>query len=450
MVLMVSSKIFADTTLFETVKPYEYKLKNGLQIVVIEDHSSPMVSSQLWYNVGSKNEQRGETGLAHALEHMMFKGTTLYPKNKFMEMVIEKGGHLNAFTSYDYTAYYENIAKEHLELLFELESDRLQNLQFDEKEILKELQVIKEERRLRTEDNPKQAGKELFYAAAYLGPYQHPVVGWMSDIDNFSIEDLKKWYQTWYVPNNAILVVVGDVQAAAVKNLAEQYFANIPAKPLPLIKPIVDLPTRGMRRVNINIPSQVSYLFMAYNLPNFKSVKDIKEAYALSILAEALNMGESGRLTKTLIHQQPTASQISVFYNPFSQYNGLLEVNARPLNNDISLANLEQKILLEIERFKNEPLSETELKRIKTNVMASYIYQLDSMYHRGQEIGALLTMGYPIDTLESYVKNIQEVTSGAIQAVAKKYLTPERLTIGHLEKSEQTNISTPKDSGDEL
>ncbi|MBW6453543.1 MAG: insulinase family protein, partial [Methyloprofundus sp.] len=228
---------------------HERILANGLKVLVKEQHRSPVVVTQIWYKVGSSYEPSGMTGISHMLEHMMFKGTDKHPAGEFSKIIAENGGRENAFTGRDYTAYFQTLEKSRLAISFELEADRMQHLHLLADELKKEAQVVMEERRMRTEDQPRAKLQEYLLAMAYTNsPYKNPVIGWPSDIENYQVEDLQQWYQAWYAPNNATLVVAGDVQAEEVFKLAEQYFSAIPAQVIKPLKPQKEMPQVGVRR----------------------------------------------------------------------------------------------------------------------------------------------------------------------------------------------------------
>ncbi|HHJ34149.1 MAG TPA: insulinase family protein, partial [Gammaproteobacteria bacterium] len=245
-----------------------YQLHNGMKILVVENHRAPVVVSQVWYKVGASYEHDGITGLSHVLEHMMFKGTKAHPAGEFSEIIAANGGRENAFTGQDYTAYFQRIANDRLELCFELEADRMQNLLLDEDEFMKEIEVIKEERRLRTEDKPTALTYERFNAAAFINnPYRRPVIGWMEDLDTLNIQDVRRWYKHWYAPNNATLVVAGDVDAGEVFKLAKEYFGSIPTSKIPQLKPRREAKQYGTQRITVELPAKIPYLVMGYKVP---------------------------------------------------------------------------------------------------------------------------------------------------------------------------------------
>src|SRR5581483_8732182 len=245
---------------------HDTTLPNGLRVIVKEDHRSSVVASMVWYKVGSVDEPEGLTGISHVLEHMMFQGTQRLQPNEFSRIIAENGGRENAFTTNDYTAYFQQLEKSRLPIAFELEADRMQNLTLDESEFKKEIEVVKEERRLRTEDQPEALLYERMLSEAYrVHPYHHPVIGWMEDLRRLTIDDLRAWYRRWYCPNNAVLVVVGDVKAADVVALAQKYFGPIPARPLTRTPIPDEPPQKAERQLTVKIPAQVPSLLLGYH-----------------------------------------------------------------------------------------------------------------------------------------------------------------------------------------
>jgi len=411
---------------------HEFTLANGLKLVVREDHRVPLVVSQIWYKVGASYEHNGSTGISHMLEHMMFRGTPKHPPGQLSRIVAEHGGQQNAFTGYDYTAFYQQLESSQLELCFELEADRMRNLNLSLEDFNKEHPVVMEERRLRIEDNPVALAREIFFGSSYLNnPHQHPIIGWMGDIRNLTIDDVRSWYNTWYAPNNAVLVVVGDVDPEAVLNLAKKYFEPIRPTLIPKLKPRTEPPYVGEKRIMIELPTEVPYLFLGYNLPAMSEAAEYWEPYALRVLMMALDGGDTSRFSENLLHGKSVAATISTWYNPFQLFSTQLTVVGAPTK-DNSLERLEEAFLYEINRFHNELLSEEELNRIKAIAIAEYIYKQDSAIHQANDIGALETAGLSWQLYDTYVDDLKAITAAQVQAVAKKYLIPQRLTIAYV------------------
>ena len=419
---------------------HEKTLENGLKVIVKEDHRAPVATAQVWYKVGSANEYGGITGVSHVLEHMMFKGTPKFPVGQFSEILASIGARDNAFTSRDFTAYYQLFDVSKLETSFELESDRMAHLTLDEGEFKKEIEVVKEERRLRTEDNPNALTYEQFNATAYnSSSYHNPVIGWMNDLDNMQVSDLREWYEDWYMPNNATLVVVGDVVPEDVFALAEKYYGVIPQREVTSSKPRIEAKQIGERRVQVKAIAKLPYMIMGYQVPSLKTMENKREAYALNVLAGILDGGRSSRLSKYLVRGQEIAASAGAGYSLYSARDNMFLFDGTP-NANKSLDDLEQAIDGEIEKLKNELVSEQELKRVKAQVVASEVYQQDSIQRQAYIIGSLETVGLGWQTMNSYADNIGAVTAEEIQAVAKKYFINERKTVAYLTPLEQKSF----------
>lgn len=411
---------------------HEKTLANGLKVIVKEDHRAPVATAQVWYKVGSASEYGGITGVSHVLEHMMFKGTPKYPVGQFNQILAGIGARDNAFTSRDFTAYYQLFDVSKLETSFDLESDRMASLTLDETEFKKEIEVVKEERRLRTEDNPNALTYEQFNATAFnSSPYQTPVIGWMNDLDNMQVTDLREWYKQWYTPNNATLVVVGDVQPEQVFAMAEQYYGKIPQREVKPLKARLEPKQVGERRVEVKAVAKLPYLIMGYKAPSLHTIKDKQEAYALNVLAGILDGGRSSRLSKHLVREQEIAASAGAGYNLYSARSNMFLFDGTP-NADKSLDELEKSIVAEIELLQKELVSEQELKRVKAQVVASEIYQQDSVQRQAYLIGSLETVGLGWETMKSYADNIQAVNAEDVRKVAQKYLIDERKTVTYL------------------
>lgn len=416
-------------------KVHEFRLDNGLKLIVKEDHRAPVVVSQVWYKVGSSYEYEGLTGISHMLEHMMFKGTDRYGPGEFSRIIAENGGRENAFTGADYTAYFESLERSRLAVAFELEADRMQNLRLDEQEFSKEKQVVLEERRLRTEDQPRAKTIEHFMATAYTnGPYRNPVIGWPADIEHLTLEDLKSWYRLWYAPNNATLVVVGDVDPKETLKLAERWFGKLKPSAIPPLKPRTEVEQVGERRLTLRLPAELPYLVMGYKVPVLASLPKEQqwEAYALTVLAEILDGGESARLSSRLVRGRQIAASVSASYDLYDRLPTLLLLDGTPAQGH-TLAELEQSLREEVRKLQTELVTPEELARVKTQVTAETIYERDSMFYQAMQIGLLETIGLGWQRMDEYVDKIHQVTAEQVQEVARKYLLPEWLTVAYLE-----------------
>lgn len=409
-----------------------YKLKNGLTVLVKEDHRTPMVVNMIWYRVGSAYEYSGITGISHALEHMMFQGTPAYPKGNFSKIIAENGGEENAFTAQDYTAYFEKIDNNLLPLAFKMEADRMHNLSLKEEDYAKEIQVVREERRMRTDDNPQALTYERFMAAAYLSsPYHNPTIGWPDDLNNLTISDLRRWYHIWYAPNNATIVVVGDVKVKDVFKLAEQYFGKIPSQILPPFKTHTEPKALGIRHVFVKKGAKQPLIIMGYVTPSRPSSPSSWEPYALTLLSSILDSGESARLSKYLIRGKQVASQTEVDYDMYSLYETVFMVFGSPSENHTS-EELKTALLEEIQSLQKTLVPANELQKVKDQWVAQRVYSQDSLFQQASDLGTLVSIGLPPAVLDTDIEKIKAVTPEQIRDVAREYLTPDRLTMAVL------------------
>jgi len=412
---------------------HEQVLDNGLKVIVKEDHRAPIVVSQVWYKVGSSYEHQGVTGISHALEHMMFKGTAKHPAGEFSRIIAANGGDQNAFTGRDYTAYYETLAKDRLKVAFDLEADRMRNLSLREEDFAKEIRVVKEERRLRTEDKPESLTFEQFNAVAYRSsPYRHPVIGWMNDLDALRVQDLRAWYRRWYAPNNATLVVVGDVDPKQVFALAREYFGPLKPEVLPAIKPVFEIPQLGPTRLVVRTPAREPYLIIGYKTPAVGRADADWEPYALDMLTSILDGGGSSRIARDLVRGQQVAASVDVDYTAFSRLRAMLVIDATPTKGR-TVPEVEKALLGEIERLRTDLVSPEELERVRTQVVASKIYDRDSVFNQAMQIGDLESLGLDWRLLDQYVDRISAVTAEQVREVARKYLVDEDRTVAVLE-----------------
>ena len=411
---------------------HEYKLDNGLKLVVKEDHRAPVMVSQVWYKVGSSYEHDGITGVSHVLEHMMFKGTDAYPTGQFSQIISENGGRENAFTSRDYTAYFQTMESGRLPVSFELEADRMRNLMLPNEEFLKEVQVVMEERRMRTEDNPQSLTYEQFNAAAYTSSaYRIPVIGWMDDLENMEINDLRVWYEKWYAPNNATVVVVGDVDPKDVYKQAKKYFGPLKPSEVTPPKPRVEIKQLGRKRIDVQAPAKLPYLMMGYKTPVVLTTDEDWEPYALEVLANVLDGGDSARLTNELVRGSEIAVSAGVGYDAFDRMEGLFLFSGTPSSGH-SVEALETALLVQVKKLQEEQVSQAELDRVKAQIRAEKVYEQDSIFYQGMQIGILETIGLDWKEADKYLPRIEAVTAEQVQAVAKKYLVDERLTVAQL------------------
>jgi zinc protease len=425
---------------------FEYQLDNGLKVVVQEDHRAPVVVSQVWYRAGSLDEVNGKTGVAHVLEHMMFKGTKDIPAGQFSRLVAAAGGKENAFTAQDQTTYYQQLEKSQLPLSFKLEADRMANLNFSNEEFAKEIKVVMEERRWRTEDKPQSKVNEQFNSTIYhVHPYGRPVVGWMNDLENMTADDAREWYKNWYAPNNATLVVVGDVSAPEVLKLAKQYFGKVKTHALPTRKPQIEPEQKGERRVVVKAPAKLPYILMGFHVPALQDADSDVDPYALEILAAVLNGNASARLNQNLVRQSQIAVDVDAGYDMIQRGRHSIFVLDGTPSEGKTVADLEAALLQEIEKIKTGGVTEEELLRVKAQVIAADVYQRDSMFYQAMQIGQLETAGFSWRLLKDYPAKLQGVTAEQVQAVASKYLNQDNMTVATLEPQPiDPNDNAPK------
>lgn len=421
------SAAWAETTpsrLTPAERTFEHTLDNGLKIVVREDHRAPIMVSQIWYRVGSSYEHAGVTGVSHVLEHMMFKGTPKVPTGEFSKLIANYGGSENAFTSYDYTGYYQLMSANNLPLSLELEADRMQNALMPDDEFIKEIQVVKEERRLRTDDKPNSIAYERFMAAAYISSgYHNPVIGWMHDLDNMKGQDARDWYKQWYVPNNAILVVVGDVKAKDVFEMAAQYFGPIPRGEIPKRPLNREIRGLGERRVEVNIPAKIPSVLIGYNVPGINTAKDENEVYALRMLAGVLDGGYSARMETELVRNQRIAAAASAGYSGFALGDTLFYFSGVP-EQDYTIENVEDAIAEQVQKLQEELAEPEELERVKAQIISGLVYQQDSISSQANQIGSMEAIGRNWREADTMLEKLAAVTPEQVREVAIKYLVP--------------------------
>jgi zinc protease len=383
--------------------------------------------------VGSSYELNGTTGSSHVLEHMMFKGTGKLAPGEFSRIIAANGGRENAFTSRDYTAYFQRLEKSRLKVSFELEADRMRGLQMTDEEFQKEVRVVMEERRLRTEDKPESYTYEQFNAVANLtSPYRNPVIGWMADLESMTVDDLKDWYQRWYAPNNATVVVSGDVNPDEVYRLAKKYFAPLkPSKDLQAPKPQTEPGQKGLRRIQVRMPAQLPYLIMGYPVPSLKVAEQEWEAYALEVLAGVLDGGSSARLPTRLVREKGILTSTGAGYSLASRLSGQFLLEAVPAQGH-SVEQAQEALLAEIKELQQQPVNADELERIKAQVVAGNVFERDSIFYQAMQTGVYETVGLGWKRLDEYVDKVQSITPEQVQAVARKYLVENKLTIAEL------------------
>ncbi|QLQ26454.1 MAG: insulinase family protein [Dechloromonas sp.] len=413
--------------------PYETTLKNGLRLIVKEDRRAPTAAQMVWYRIGSMDEVDGASGVAHVLEHMMFKGTPSVGPGEFNKRVSAAGGRDNAFTSRDYTAYFQQVPKEKLPEMMQLEADRMRHLNVDPKEFAQEIKVVMEERRMRTDDNPQAKLFEQMNAVAFQAhPYRRPIIGWMNDLENMTAADARAWYDTWYVPNNAYVVITGDVDHKEVFALAEKYYGGLEGRALPARKPQTEPAQDGTRRVNVKAPAELPVLIMAYKAPVLRDADKDSDPYALEMLAAILDGHDAARFNKKLVREDKVALSVGIGYDSTARGPGMIYLHGSP-SEGRTVADLEAALRAEITRIQQDGVSEQELKRAKAQLVAGQVYKLDSMFGQAMEIGQTESAGIPYQKIDRMLEKLQQVSAAEVQAVAKKYFKDDTLTIGVLE-----------------
>src|SRR6266850_2205695 len=402
-------------------------LDNGLRVLLQEDHRSPIVSFQMWYRVGSRNEARGATGIAHFLEHLMFKGTPTHGQGQFARLVEQNGGQDNAFTTQDVTSYYVDIAADRIDLVIDLESDRMHNLRLDAKDIASEREVVIEERRTRTEDDPGGfLGEEVSALAFRAHPYGQPIIGWMVDLTRITPEQIGAFYRTYYSPGNAVLVAVGDFKASEALAKIQATFGKNPKSAAPPPVLAIEPPQNGERRVLVRKEAQLPIVYLGYLVPNQKSA----DAPVLEVLSVILSGGRSSRLYRHLVHERQLALEAGGDYSYFSLDPNLFWFWATPLPGQTP-ETLEKELLGEMERLRREPVTAEELTRAKNQIEAGYVFQDDSIHSRASLLARFeLIGGYALR--DGFLGRIRAVTAADLQRVAKRYLEAEKKNIGTL------------------
>ena len=431
--------LFSAAVQAQTVPQVEqFTLSNGLTVIVKPDRRAPTAVHMLWVKVGSMDEVDGTSGVAHVLEHMMFKGTPQVKTGEFSRRVAALGGRENAFTSKDYTGYFQQIPAARLEDVMKLEADRFANSQWADEEFAKELEVVKEERRLRTEDSPRALLHEALNAAVFVAsPYRRPIVGWMSDIDAMTPADARDFYRRWYVPANAVVVVAGDVDVLQVRRLAQQYYGSVPARPVPMRKPREEPLQAGVRRLDFKAPAEQAYVALAFKVPGLKSLEgthaDDADALALTVLAAVLDGYSGARLSRALTQgEQRVADSVGADNGLWGRGPQLFMLEGVPAQGK-SPAQVEQALREQVARIARDGVTEVELNRVKTQWVAAEVYKLDSVFNQARELGSNAMLGLPLDASERLIARLRAVTADQVKQVAAKYFGDDQLTVAVLQ-----------------
>ena len=428
----------------------QFVLANGLTVIVKPDHRAPTVAQMLWVRVGSIDEVDGTSGVAHALEHMMFKGTATLKPGEFSRRVAALGGRENAFTSRDNTGYYQQIPANKLEDVMRLEADRFATNRWPDDEFKREIEVIKEERRMRTEDSPRALLYEQATAATFVAsPYHRPIIGWMNDLDAMTPQDVRDFHQRWYVPANAALVVAGDVEVADVRRLAEKYYGPIAAGPVPIRKPRLEPEQKGMRQISFKAPASQAYVTLSFKVPQLRA-EDLgaggvvasassREALALTVLSAVLDGYSGARLERALVQGQGASGKAAArLADSAGASSGLVGRGPQLFTLDgvpadgISTQQVATALREQVALIAKEGVSAAELNRVKTQWVASETYKLDSVFSQASELGSNWVQGMPLDSSRRVIAALRTITAAEVQAVAAKYFGDDQLTLATL------------------
>ena len=419
-------------------KVEQFTLSNGLTVIVKPDRRAPTAAHMLWVRVGSMDEVDGTSGVAHVLEHMLFKGTATTKPGEFSRRVAALGGRENAFTSRDNTGYYQQIPSNKLEDVMRLEADRFANNQWPDDEFKREIEVVKEERRLRTEESPRALMYEAFTAMTFTAsPYRRPIVGWMSDLDAMTPQDARDFYKRWYVPGNAAVVVAGDVDVADVRRLAEKYYGPIAARPVPARKPRDEPLQTGARRLDFKGVASQAYVSLAFKVPKLEPA-DLADAtgnrdpLALTVLAAVLDGYSGARLSRALEQGDARVADSADAYNGLQGRGPQLFVlggvpAAGKTADQVATALREQVALIA-----KSGVSDAELNRVKVQWVASETYKLDGVFNQARELGSNWVNGFSLDADARLIAKLRSVTSAEVQAVAAKYFGDDQMNVATL------------------
>ncbi|MEM7059922.1 MAG: pitrilysin family protein [Pseudomonadota bacterium] len=409
-----------------------FKLDNGMDVVVIEDHRAPVVTHMVWYRVGSADEPRGVSGIAHFLEHLMFKGTDEIPDGAFSKIIAANGGQDNAFTSYDYTGYFQRIAADRLDLVMKMEADRMVDVVITKEHVETEREVIIEERNSRTDNSPDALFSEQMRAALFMNhAYGTPIIGWRREMEELSLEDALEFYERYYAPDNAILIVAGDVTPDQVRELADKHYGPIPGQGRPPEVRPQEPPQLAARRITMEHPQvRQDYVMRSYLVPAYDP-EDPKASAALSIMTDILGDGITSRFSKALQLEQKVAIATGAWYSARSRDDTSLTIYAVPTPGT-SLEAAEAALDAELERMATEGPTAEEVAKIKRIMRASLIFAQDSQSSQARLYGAAMAMGFTVEDVQGWPDVVESVTVEDVQNAAKTQLQIERSVTGYL------------------
>jgi len=431
-VLLALAALVAPSEPALAAKPYaeqvvERTLDNGLKMLLLEDHKAPVTVVQVWYRVGSRNETPGVTGLSHMLEHMMFKGTKAHGPEEYSKIISRNGGNENAFTSDDMTTYFATLASDRAAVEVDLEADRMRGIELSKDNFEPERQVVMEERRMRTDNNPIAFLLETLNAATFLEhPYRQPTIGWAKDIEGWTLEDLQHHYDTYYQPNNAVFVAVGDFDAKALGDLVAGKFGSIPRGPEPPKMRTTEPPPRGAKRITVEKPAKLPFVAMQYHAPNLHHA----DSPALEMLAGVLSNGKSSRFYRDLVHRDRLALEADASYDRTSIDDKTFTIGGQP-QPGVPIEKLEAALIAQLEAIRKTPPSKEELDRVRAQMESGFVFAQDSMFYRGMLLGTYEMAG-GWRQIDDYLPSLAKVTPEDVQRVAREYLKPENRTTGVL------------------
>lgn len=436
------------TSMFTGSGIEQHTLANGMHVIIKPDHRAPTAVHMVWVRVGSMDEVDGKTGIAHVLEHMLFKGTDTLAPGEFSRRVAALGGRENAFTSKDYTGFFQMVPAQRLPDVMRLEADRFAHNRWSDEEFAKELEVIKEERRMRTDDVPRAAMQEQLAAVQYsASPYRRPIIGWMNDLDHLQPDEVRQFFRQWYVPGNATVVVVGDVDPKQVLRWAQEIYGPLSSAPVPDRKPRVEPEQKGMRRLQFKAPAEQSYLTLSWKVPGLESLQpgaQTTDALALTVLSALLDGYSGARLDRNLTQGAQRVADSAGSYHDLSARGPKVFVMDGVPAPGKTLDQLEQALRAEIDRIAREGVHEDELRRVKTQWTAAQVYGRDSLFNQAREIGTWWIEGLPLDTSDRLIDLLNAVTAQQVQDVARKYFGDDQLAVAHLLPQPLHQGATPR------
>ena len=419
-------------------EPQQFTLANGMTLLVKVDRRAPTAVHMLWLRVGAIDEVDGTSGVAHVVEHMMFKGTPGMAPGEYSKRIAALGGRDNAFTSRDATAYHQQIPASRLREVMALEADRFTRNTWADEEFKREIEVIKEERRQRVDESPRSQLYEMARAVMFTAsPYRRPIIGWMNDLDAMTPQDVREFYQRWYVPANAAVVVAGDVDVSQVRQWAEQYYGAIPARAVPARKPRTEPIQTGMRRLEHKAPAEQAQVTLAFKVPGLSGLDAsagaaADDALALTVLSAVLDGYSGARLDRSLTQGAERLADNAWAYNGlWGRGPQLFSLGATPAPGK-TVADVEAALRAQVERIAREGVTEAELTRVKTQWVAAQVYKLDSVFNQAREIGSQWVQGLPLDAGDRLIERLRGVSAAQVQAVAARYFGDDQLTVAVL------------------